>query len=395
MAGKGRSSGEGTVRKHARGNHEARLYVPVKLRHLYDGQRMVSFYGKTEALAIQKRDAANRDLDERRGVRAGDLTVGVYFARWLDSLEALKTVSERTLQDYRYHAEKHLIPPDKLGTVLLEDLTAEDLDLLYARLAKGGMGARGVNHVHSTARVALQRAVKKRLIPYNPARDADPPRYSTDEREYATLTREGVGAFFEAARGDRFEALFWVAILAGPRPTELRALKWEDLSLPESGAAGALIRRTVVELKGEPPKIRNTTKTRRPRSVPLLADVVAALRVHRVRQNEERLALAGLWQDNDLVFHSSTESVVGRANLTNRRFKPILAKAGLPRETRLYDLRHTFATLWAESGEDGKLLQGVLGHARYETTANRYVHPSDRATSETMGRFGAGSRPPS
>ena len=77
-------------------------------------------------------------------MRAGDLTVGVYFTRWLDALEALKSVSERTLQDYRYYAERHLIPSDKLGTVLLEDLTAEDLDLLYSRLAKGGMGPRGM-----------------------------------------------------------------------------------------------------------------------------------------------------------------------------------------------------------------------------------------------------------
>src|SRR5215210_7641411 len=65
-----------------------------------------------------------------------------------------------------------------------------------------------------------------------------------------------------------------------------------------------------------------------------------------------------------------------RSNLGARHFKPTLAKAGLPREVRLYDLRHTFDTLWVESGEDLKALQEILGHSRYETTANRYVHPS-------------------
>lgn len=395
--GKKRSDGEGTIRTHKSGSKEARLYIPVKLRHLYGGQRTVSFWGKTEKIAKEKRAGAQRELDERKGVRAGDLTVAAYLSRWLDSLEALESVSERTLQDYRYYAERHLIPPDKLGTVLLEDLTAEDLDLLYSRLAKRGMGARGINHVHSTARVALQRAVKKRLIPYNPVRDADPPRYSTDEREYATLSREGVARFFEAARGDRFEALFWVAILTGPRPAEIRALRWEDLNLSSENNGGtALMGRTVVELKGEPPKIRNTTKTGKPRSVPLLPDVVAALKAHRARQNEERLALSGsgAWEDRGLVFPTTTGTVMRRANLTNRHFKPILAKAGLPKETRLYDLRHTFATLWVESGEPDKVLQGVLGHARISTTLDRYVHTSDRMTSEAMGRFGAGFKSP-
>ena len=133
-----------------------------------------------------KAHALRRDIEEGKG-KTGHLTFGAYLSRWLESLEALGLVAERTLQDYRYFAEKHLIPEDKLGSILLEDLTAEDLDGLYARFAKGGMGSRGVNHTHSTARVALQRAVKKRLVPYNPARDADPPPYSTDGREYSLL----------------------------------------------------------------------------------------------------------------------------------------------------------------------------------------------------------------
>jgi integrase len=111
-----------------------------------------------------------------------------------------------------------------------------------------------------------------------------------------------------------------------------------------------------------------------------LPEVVAALKAHRVLQNEERLVLAKVWQDNGLVFPTSTGTIMRRSNLSRRHFKPILKKADLDPEARPYDLRHTFATLWRESGEDGKHLQRVLGHSRYETTANRYVHPSDRAT---------------
>jgi integrase len=346
--GKGREAGEGHVREHARGGYGARLYVPVKLRHLYGGKRELSFYGKTAEAALKKRAIGQRDLDERRG-RAGGQTFGTYLSRWLDALYVLGSVSERTLQDYRYWARGHLIPDDKLGPVLLEDLTAEDLDLLYARLAKGGMGARAINHVHSTARVALQRAVKKRLIPYNPAKDADPPRYSTDEREYALLSVEDVSRFFEAAEGDRFEALWVMRVLAGPRPAELRALGWEDLTLPEAGPGSAVLRRSVVELAGEPSKIRNATKTGKPRSIPLLPDVVVALKAHRARQNAERLALVGTWQDNGLVFPTTTGTIMSRSNLSRRHFKPILKKANLDPKTRPYDLRHTFATLWMES----------------------------------------------
>jgi integrase len=77
-----------------------------------------------------------------------------------------------------------------------------------------------------------------------------------------------------------------------------------------------------------------------------------------------------------------------RENLSRRHFKPVLESAGLPKDVCLYDLRHTFGTLWVESGEDAKLLQVILGHARISTTLDRYVHPSDRAREEAMSRFG-------
>jgi integrase len=40
---------------------------------------------------------------------------------------------------------------------------------------------------------------------------------------------------------------------------------------------------------------------------------------------------------------------VRRENLSRRQMKPILQRAGLPASTRIYDLRHTFASLWMES----------------------------------------------
>jgi hypothetical protein len=217
MAGKGRSAGEGHVRRRPDGSYEARLYVPVKMRAAYGGQRTISFYGRTESEAVGKREAAREDMREGSGSKT--LLFGAYLKRWLQHLDAMGTVSERTASDYRHHAERFLIP--RLGHVPLVDLSPEDLDLLYARLVKEGVGPRTINHAHATARVALSRATKKRLIRTNPARDADPLRYSTDSREYDVLSWDEVRRFFGAVKGDRF---FVVSVLSGARPAELRAL---------------------------------------------------------------------------------------------------------------------------------------------------------------------------
>lgn len=174
MSKRRRSKGEGSVGWQPKlGVHRARLYVPKKYRHLHGGKTHLSFYAKKEGDAIAKRDAAREAMRESRDGK--DVSFAAHLKTWLASLETSGYVSERTLHDYRRHAEAHLMPPERLGGVPVSDLTAEDLDHLYAQLSKEGVGVRTVNHVHATARVALQRAVKRRLIPYNPAKDAEPP----------------------------------------------------------------------------------------------------------------------------------------------------------------------------------------------------------------------------
>ena len=83
------------------GVFEIRVYIPVKLRHLYGGQCHKSVYAKLKGECVRKARALERDIDEGRG-RSGSVTFGVYLSRWLDALEALGSVAERTLQDRRY-----------------------------------------------------------------------------------------------------------------------------------------------------------------------------------------------------------------------------------------------------------------------------------------------------
>ena len=60
------------------------------------------------------------------------------------------------------------------------------------------------------------------------------------------------------------------------------------------------------------------------RSVPLNKSAVSALKAHRLRQNEERLRLGELWQDQDLVFSNRVGKPINPSNLYNREYKPLL-----------------------------------------------------------------------
>lgn len=382
-----RADGEGMIRKRSNGVWEARLSIPGQYR-------TKSFYGKTQAEARRKRAEAEKALEAGHSPDSQKQTVGEYLEGWIEG--PLKgAVAPKTYADYCWICRKHLIP--EIGRTKLAKLTAEDLERLYARKSAAGQGPRTVGYMHSTIRVALQRAVKKRLIPYNVARDAEPPSRGP-KKEYPTLSIEQVARFFKAAAEaeSRFEAFFIVAVLAGPRPGELLGLKWPDLVLPEQpDTPGEARIRRAVSLVGGKPYLRSTTKTGKGRPVHLLPEAVSALRAHRLRYLEERMRYAESWniawqvepEYKDFVFPSVGGGPMDRGNLGARYFKPLLKRADLP-DIRLYDLRHTFATLWLESGEHPKILQEILGHSRISVTLDTYSHVIPHMQRDAMERFG-------
>jgi integrase len=97
------------------------------------------------------------------------------------------------------------------------------------------------------------------------------------------------------------------------------------------------------------------------------------------------------YQNYDLVFATSSGSPILIRNLDRRHFKPLLEKAELP-DIRLYDLRHSCATLLFAAGENAKVVSERLGHSSTAFTQDTYVHvlPSMQraATSRLEGILG-------
>ena len=94
---------------------------------------------------------------------------------------------------------------------------------------------------------------------------------------------------------------------------------------------------------------------------------------HKREQAEHRLRLGALWQAFDLVFCSDTGTPLQVPNLTYRYFRPLLEKAELP-QIRLYDLRHSCATLLLLADENPKVVSERLGHSTIVLTLDTYSH---------------------
>jgi integrase len=97
------------------------------------------------------------------------------------------------------------------------------------------------------------------------------------------------------------------------------------------------------------------------------------LKIHRRKQLEEKLKFGAAYGKLDLVFASEVGTPIQPKNLLDRHFRPLLTKAELP-ILRLYDLRHTTATLLLSAGENPKVVSERLGHASIVLTLDTYSH---------------------
>ena len=115
-------------------------------------------------------------------------------------------------------------------------------------------------------------------------------------------------------------------------------------------------------------------KTERSRRViPLVPETVEALIRHRDRQAVERLVAGESYNDHSFVFAAPTGEPWRVDGVHKYHWLPMLKRLNLPR-VRLYDARHSCATMLLEAGQPMRVVQEVLGHASMTLTADTYSH---------------------
>ena len=196
-------------------------------------------------------------------------TLSTWMDRYLSEVAAT-TVRPSTLDRYRQELRLYIGPA--LGQVRLNQLSAAQVSGFYrdqlTRLSPGS-----VRRLHALPRRALTVAVRWQVINWNPVMAVDPP--STETKEVQPLTADEARRFLAAARGDRMEARWVMAVMLGVRQGEVLGLSWEDVHLDQGTARvrQALQYRSGHGLALVPPK------TARSRQVVPLAPPVSRLPV--------------------------------------------------------------------------------------------------------------------
>ncbi|CCQ96582.1 Integrase family protein [[Clostridium] ultunense Esp] len=311
-----------------------------------------------------------RERDLGTFVEPTKKTVRAYLEEWLEQA-AKKRVSERTYQDYRGLLERYVYPV--IGEHKLSKLKPLDIQKLINDMHDKGI-TRTTQYTVTVLKQALKQAVKWQLIPRNPAELVEIPRKKAiidddEDGNMRVLTKEEAIWFKEAASSDPYYALFMLMLTTGVRPGEAYALKWDEVDLEN----GRIFIKTSLYRTKDGWKLKEPKTPGSRRNITIPPEMINILKEHKEKQEERKKKKAESYKDYGFVFTADNGEPITHRNLVKRHFKPILELAGLP-PIRIYDLRHTCATLLLLAGISPKVVAERLGHASVNMTLNRYSH---------------------
>jgi integrase len=353
-----RANGEGGITYREDGRYMGKYTVQTAT-----GPKRRVVYGRTRKEAHENLVKALADRDRGLVFQGENQRLSAFLDCWLNG-SVKGSVKPSTFESYERIIRNHIKPA--LGHKKLKTLAPDHVQYFYQSKLDEGLAPGSVRLMHGILHKALEQAVKWGAVPRNVCKAVTPPKPNPED--IRPLDAEQAKRLFKAAHGTRLEALYVLAVTAGLRVGELLGLKWEDVDLD---TVTLRIRRTRSQARSGP--TFTTPKNGKGRSIKLTRRAVEALKSHRVAQNVERLKAGSLWQDNNLVFSTTTGKPLDFRNLATASFKPLLKKAGLP-DIRFHDLRHTCATLLLSRGHHPKLVQELLGHASVAMTLDRYSH---------------------
>jgi integrase len=326
--------------------------------HADGRRRRKRIYGETKAAVAARLREMQVALDRGQVPEAGALTLGQYLDTWLEAAQS--SIAPNTLVDYSKNVRKLR---EYVGGTKLAKLTALRVQQMYADMERGGVPRASQRRAGVTLGIALQHAVRLRLIPHNVARDVPKPR--VPRRQIEPLGPDEVGRFLDAARADRLYALYVIWLDSGAREGELFGLTWDSVDFP---GRAITVKRNLEEIKGRL-TLREVKTSKSRRRIPVSEFAIDALNEHR-----KAMLAEGNFRPDGPVFCDSRGGWLRKSNVLRRSFRPALKRAGLPLTTRPYDLRHSSATLLLLAGEDAKVVAERLGHSTTRLTQDIYQH---------------------
>jgi integrase len=318
----------------------------------------IAHKNKRRSMKVGSRSAANRlkrEVEEQLALgkmdldRAGCPTLSEYGRKWLNSPS--HGWSKTTQIQYDGAFQLYLKPA--FGDKKLSSIKRLDAKNLIAELSLRELSSSRIRLVHMVLNQILNSAIEDEILSSNPCTRVFKYQGSAQPDP---LTAEETILFLEEAKKKyphMLYVLFLLAVRTGLRIGEILALEWSDIDFKE---------RTVSITKAWDyyKKELKPPKSKKSRKVDLTPMVIEALK--QIRASDKIFKVSGaifVNQDNERLAYSTIRD----------KFKLII-----PRPVRIHDLRHTYASLRVNKGDNILDVSRQLGHSDAGFTLKVYAH---------------------
>ena len=372
------ASGAGTIRKRADGRWEARFttgFDPVSGK-----QVQKSIYGKTQKEVREQLAQVTTELDSGTYIEPVKDTVGEWLDTWLETYVRY-SVKPYTLDAYQRTCSNYIKPA--LGNVKLFTLTAPQIQRFYnGLLAEKGLSPKTVKNIHGILHRAIGQAMKLGMLKTNTTDLCDLPK--SCRKEIRPLEQNEISAFLKAIDGNKYQLLYRVTLFTGMRQGEVLGLTWDCVDFEHNTIYVNKQLQKSKKVGGQ--YLLAPTKNSRGRMITVAPSVMRLLKRQKSQQAQMQLLAGADWSNPwNLVFTNEWGGHLIHFAVY-KAFKEVVKSMGLE-QVRFHDLRHSYAVVALESGDDIKTVQTNLGHATASFTLDVYGHVSQKMRQQSAERM--------
>lgn len=305
-----------------------------------------------------------------KGSSAKDILFTDYMKQWLERVKM--QIRLTTYSGYYDNVYKVIVPYFEPFRLKLSEVTPQHIQDFYTNQLQRVKGTT-VKRYHANIHKAFKDARRLQLIDSNPMDCVDAPKTTPFHGQAYTI--EETQKILALVKDTIYEIPITMMLFYGLRREEAIGLKWSNIDFDNDSL---LIGHTVTETKvdGHLQVVKEdlTKNSSSYRTLPLVAPIKTLLEGKKRSICEYRKLFKKGYcnKDSDYVCVNEIGELI-RPRMLSDNFKRIIEKNNI-RNLRLYDCRHTAASIMLKNGVSMKQIQIILGHSDYSTTANIYSH---------------------
>lgn len=340
-------------------------------------KRIVRVGGNTKKEA---QEALRKTLNEYECgfIEPNDMKLDTFIDEWF-KLHVEGKLKTSTRIRYQSLLDKYIRPA--LGQHRLQKITPILIEQMLNSYRSTNISSTTLQHIYSILNNIYNRALKMRVVSWNPCKFVDRPKRVKHESNvlsvkefYSIIDLLDISLY----RDYIFSIALHLELELGLRRGELASIEWNNIDLNNNILS---IENNLVYVDGHtymttPKSIESTRK------LYFSDDLKKLLLSYKSIQSQNKLFYGSLcgknhYNDRDYDFVLTWKSGKGIHPLYfTKKFGKLIKESSIEKRIRFHDLRHTNATLLVSQGVDFKTIQRRLGHADINTTLNIYSHVS-------------------